>query len=288
MYKQTAYRVSIVTIFFNILLTLFKLWAGLVGHSLAMISDALHSLSDVISTAILMVGIHFSTMKADRQHPYGHERIECISSLILAFILIFTGLQIAYQSLTSLFQPHDLHIPSRIAFIAAIISIIVKELLYHYTKHYATKLQSTSLLADAWHHRSDALSSIGSFIGIGLSILGYPLCDSFVGLFMSLFILKPGLSIFYHASISLVDHSCSDDIYQSLFQFIQNQEGVLHIDVLKTRMFAEKYYVDLEISVNQTLSLQEAHCIAHRVHDHLEQEFPNIKHCMIHVNPNEK
>ncbi len=288
MYKQTAYRVSIVTIFFNILLTLFKLWAGLVGHSLAMISDALHSLSDVISTAILMVGIHFSTMKADRQHPYGHERIECISSLILAFILIFTGLQIAYQSLTSLFQPHDLHIPSRIAFIAAIISIIIKELLYHYTKHYATKLQSTSLLADAWHHRSDALSSIGSFIGIGLSILGYPLCDSFVGLFMSLFILKPGLSIFYHASISLVDHSCSDDIYQSLFQFIQNQEGVLHIDVLKTRMFAEKYYVDLEISVDQTLSLQEAHCIAHRVHDHLEQEFPNIKHCMIHVNPNEK
>lgn len=288
MYKQTAYRVSIVTIFFNILLTLFKLWAGLVGHSLAMISDALHSLSDVISTAILMVGIHFSTMKADRQHPYGHERIECISSLILSFILIFTGLQIAYQSLTSLFQPHDLHIPSRIAFIAAIISIIVKELLYHYTKHYATKLQSTSLLADAWHHRSDALSSIGSFIGIGLSILGYPLCDSFVGFFMSLFILKPGLSIFYHASISLVDHSCSDDIYQSLFQFIQNQEGVLHIDVLKTRMFAEKYYVDLEISVNQTLSLQEAHCIAHRVHDNLEQEFPNIKHCMIHVNPNEK
>ena len=288
MYKQTAYRVSIVTIFFNILLTLFKLWAGLVGHSLAMISDALHSLSDVISTAILMVGIHFSTMKADRQHPYGHERIECISSLILAFILIFTGLQITYQSLTSLFQPHDLHIPSRIAFIAAIISIIIKELLYHYTKHYATKLQSTSLLADAWHHRSDALSSIGSFIGIGLSILGYPLCDSFVGLFMSLFILKPGLSIFYHASISLVDHSCSDDIYQSLFQFIQNQEGVLHIDVLKTRMFAEKYYVDLEISVDQTLSLQEAHCIAHRVHDHLEQEFPNIKHCMIHVNPNEK
>ena len=288
MYKQTAYRVSIVTIFFNILLTLFKLWAGLVGHSLAMISDALHSLSDVISTAILMVGIHFSTMKADRQHPYGHERIECISSLILAFILIFTGLQITYQSLTSLFQPHDLHIPSRIAFIAAIISIIIKELLYHYTKHYATKLQSTSLLADAWHHRSDALSSIGSFIGIGLSILGYPLCDSFVGLFMSLFILKPGLSIFYHASISLVDHSCSDDIYQSLFQFIQNQEGVLHIDVLKTRMFAEKYYVDLEISVDQTLSLQEAHYIAHRVHDHLEQEFPNIKHCMIHVNPNEK
>lgn len=288
MYKQTAYRVSIVTIFFNVLLTLFKLWAGLVGHSLAMISDALHSLSDVISTAILMVGIHFSTMKADRQHPYGHERIECISSLILSFILIFTGLQIAYQSLTSLFQPHDLHIPSRIAFIAAIISIIIKELLYHYTKHYTTKLQSTSLLADAWHHRSDALSSIGSFIGIGLSILGYPLCDSFVGLFMSLFILKPGLSIFYHASISLVDHSCSDDIYQSLFQFIQSQEGVLHIDVLKTRMFAEKYYVDLEISVDQTLSLQEAHCIAHRVHDHLEQEFPNIKHCMIHVNPNEK
>lgn len=288
MYKQTAYRVSIITIFFNILLTLFKLWAGLIGHSLAMISDSLHSLSDVISTAILMVGIHFSTMKPDHQHPYGHERIECISSLILSFILIFTGLQIAYQSLVSLFQSHTLHIPSRIAFIAAIVSIIVKEIMYHYTKHYATKLQSSSLLADAWHHRSDAISSIGSLIGIGLSILGYPLCDSFVGLIMSLFIMKPGLTIFYHASVSLVDHSCSDDIHKSLSQFIQNQDGVLHIDVLKTRMFAEKYYVDLEIAVDQTLSLKEAHHIAHHVHDSLEQEFPNIKHCMIHVNPNKK
>lgn len=288
MYKQTAYRVSLITILGNVLLTLFKLFAGVMGHSLAMISDALHSLSDVISTAILMIGIHFSTMSADDEHPYGHERIECISSLILSFILIYTGLQMIYQSFVALFQPQTAHTPTLLALIAAIVSICIKESMYHYTKHYATKLQSPSLLADAWHHRSDAFSSIGSLMGIGLAMIGYSFCDSFVGLIMSLFIIKPGLTIFYHASLSLVDHSCNHELYEQLYQFIQKQDDVLHIDVLKTRMFAEKFYVDLELSIDNSFSFLEAHQIAHHVHDALEKEFPCIKHCMIHVNPKEK
>lgn len=284
-YKRTVYYVSIITMIINMILCLFKLVAGLYGHSQAMLSDAIHSLSDVLSTLIVMIGVHFSTQKADHEHPYGHDRIECIAAMLLAVLLVFTGLQSGYQSLCYLIYPHTIVIPSMIALIAAIISIVIKEAMYWYTLYYATKIRSSSLTADALHHRSDAFSSIASLIGIGGSMLGLSWLDPIASLCLCIFILKPAICIFYDATMKMIDHSCKDEIIQQLTSFILKQDCVLSIDLLKTRMFNEKYYIDLEIGVDEKLSLNEAHLIAHQVHDNLEKEFPDIKHCMIHVNP---
>lgn len=287
-YKNTAYHVSIITMFMNLILSLFKLIAGLYGYSHAMISDAVHSMSDCASTIIVMIGIHFSSMDADKEHPYGHERMECIASMLLAVLLVFTGLQIGYQSLVSLISPHTIMMPSFLALFAALISIIVKEGMYIYTCYYAKKIHSSSLLADAYHHQSDALSSIGSLIGIAGAMLGIKILDPLAGLCICVFILKPGISIFYDASIKMVDHSCSLELKQEMCYCIYNIHDVLSIDNIKTRLFNEKIYIDLEIGVNAELSLREAHDIAHNVHDLLEATFPQIKHCMIHVNPKDK
>lgn len=284
-YKHVVYRISITTMIGNILLSLFKFVAGLYGHSQAMLSDSIHSLSDVLSTIIVMIGVHFSTQKADHEHPYGHDRIECIAAMLLSILLVFTGLQIGYQSLCYLIQPHTIVIPSMFALIASIISIIIKEVMYWYTLFYATKIHSSSLIADALHHRSDAFSSIASFVGIGGSMLGLSWLDPIASLCLCIFILKPAICIFYDATMKMIDHSCSDEVIQQLTSLIVRQKGVLSIDLLKTRMFSEKYYIDLEIAVDENLSLNEAHQIAHQVHDALEKEFPDIKHCMIHVNP---
>lgn len=287
-YKNTAYRVSIITLFINLILSLFKLFAGIYGYSHAMISDAVHSMSDCASTIIVMIGIHFASMDADKEHPYGHERMECIASIILSILLIFTGFQIGYQSLISLISPHTITIPSFLALFAACISILIKEGMYLYTRYYAKKIHSSSLLADAYHHQSDALSSIGSLIGIIGAMLGIKILDPLAGLCICLFILKPGLSIFYDASIKMVDHSCSLELKKEIYDCILNVQDVLSIDNMKTRLFNEKIYIDLEIGVNANASLKEAHYIAHNVHDLLEITFPQIKHCMIHVNPKNK
>ncbi len=287
-YKETVYRVSFITMIGNLILSIFKFLAGLYGHSHAMISDSIHSMSDVMSTVIVMIGVHFSSMPSDDEHPYGHERMECIAAIILSVLLVFTGLQIGYTSLLSLFHPHSLVIPSFIALLAAFISIVTKEGMYWYTRYYAKQIHSPALMADAYHHRSDALSSIGSLIGISGAMLGMKWLDPFAGLCISLCVLKPGISIFYDATIKIIDHSCSQEINNQLIHFILKQDHVICIDSLKTRMFSEKYYVDLEIGVDENLSLKKAHEIAHEVHDILEKNFPDIKHCMIHVNPKAK
>lgn len=284
-YKNTVYHVSLCTMFQNLLLSVFKFITGIYGHSHAMLSDAVHSMSDVISTVIVMIGVHFSSMKADDEHPYGHERMECIAAMILSILLVFTGLQIGYQSFLSLFHLELIRKPSYLALIASIVSIAVKEGMYWYTRYYAKKIHSSALMADAYHHRSDAFSSIGSLVGIIGAMIGFAFFDPLAGIVICLFILKPGIVIFYDASIKLIDHSCSIDITDQLQKFILMQLDINSIDSLRTRMFGEKYYVDLEIGVNENLSLKEAHKIAHQLHDALEQEFPDIKHCMIHINP---
>lgn len=287
-YKQTIYHVSTITMIINLSLSLFKLFAGIYGHSHAMISDSVHSMSDVASTIVVMIGAYFSSMKADDEHPYGHERMECVASMILSVMLVFTGLQIGYQSFLSIMHPSQVIIPSFLALSGAIVSIIVKEGMYWYSYHYAKKIHSSSLMADSYHHRSDALSSIGSLIGIGGAMLGIRILDPLAGLCICYCIIKPGIMIFYNATLQMIDHSCSIEMNRKLSHCILEQADVLTIDLLKTRLFCERIYVDLEIGVDENISLKQAHTIAHHVHDVLEKTFPEIKHCMIHVNPMKK
>ena len=269
----------------NILLAGFKLFAGVIGRSGAMVSDAVHSLSDVFATFIAYFGVRLSKQPEDEEHPYGHERIESVASLFLGLILAGTGLGIGYTGLRKLFSPEALEIPTLLPLIAAVVSIAVKEGMFQYTMHYAKKLDSTAFKADAWHHRSDALSSVGSFIGIGLAKLGFPIMDPIASLVICLFILKVAYDISKDAVSKMLDTSCGEEFEQDVRSFAEEQPGVERIDLLHTRQFGSKVYIELEIAVRGDMPLVDAHAIAENVHRGLERRYPNVKHVMVHVNP---
>ena len=282
---RIAKRLSFVGILGNILLSAFKLYAGILGKSGAMVSDAVHSLSDVFATCIAYFGVILSKRPEDREHPYGHERMECVASLILGLLLAGTGLGIGYSGIQKLFAGEELEIPTMLPLFAAVLSIAVKEGMFRYTMYYAKKMDSSAFKADAWHHRSDALSSIGSFAGIALARMGFPIMDPIAGLLICLVILKVAYDILKDALDKMLDTSCGKDLEQNIRSVIAKQPGVEHIDLLHTRQFGNKIYIDLEIAVKSDISLAQAHEIAERVHKNVEQEYPKVKHVMIHVNP---
>ena len=286
--RDIAERVSINTITVNLLLTVLKLFAGFFAHSAAMISDAVHSASDVFSTVIVIIGVRLSKKSSDEEHQYGHERFECVAAILLSVMLAFTGVGIGFSGVKSLMAQEEILIPGYLALAAAVISVIVKEIMFHYTASAAKKINSGALMADAWHHRSDALSSIGSFIGILGAKIGFPMLDPIASLIICLFIFKVAIEIFIDAAGKMTDRAASGETVQQIREVALSQDGVIGIDDLKTRKFGDKVYIDLEIAVDGNLTLNEAHDIAELVHDKIEQAVPSAKHCMVHVNPFEK
>ena len=286
-FTRVANRVAFVTIFENVLLALGKLIAGLIGHSSAMISDAVHSASDVFSTIVVLIGVKLSSKESDKEHPYGHERLECVAAIVLAVVLLLTGLGIGYDAIKNILGGNykELTAPTVLALVAAIISIVAKEAMYWYTRYYAKRIDSSALRADAWHHRSDALSSVGALIGIGGAMLGYPVMDSIASLVIFFFIAKAAYDIFKDAIDKMVDHACDEETEKAIYDAVLEQEEVLGIDMLQTRIFGNKIYVDLEIQLDENYTLKKAHDIAEEVHEHIEQNFPKVKHIMVHVNP---
>ena len=285
--KQIAMRVSVVTIICNLFLSFFKLAAGLLGHSGAMISDAVHSASDVFSTIVAILGINISKKKSDQNHQYGHDRLECVAAIVLAVILFLTGVGIGIGGIKNIISgiSEDIAVPGAIALAAAILSILIKEWMYWYTRKAAKKINSGALMADAWHHRSDALSSIGAFVGILGARMGYPILDPLASVVICLFIGKAASDIFRDAIDKMVDKSCDPETLGKMRSIILEQPGVQNIDLLQTRLFGPKIYVDIETAADGHLTLREGHEIAQRVHDAMEKEFPLVKHCMVHVNP---
>lgn len=286
-FRNVANRVSLFTIIGNVVLSVIKLLAGIIAHSSAMISDAVHSASDVFSTFVVIIGIKLASKKPDKEHPYGHERMECVAAIVLAMVLFITGLGIGLEAVKNIIHGNygDLQVPGVLALIAAIVSIVSKEAMYWYTRHYAKKIDSSALMADAWHHRSDAFSSIGALIGIGASRLGYPVMDSIASLVIFVFIVKAAFDIFKDAIDKMVDHSCDEETEKQIYECVMKNENVLGIDLLQTRVFGNKIYVDVEIQADASYTLQKAHDIAEAVHDDIEESFPKVKHIMVHVNP---
>ena len=256
--EQIGNRTILITVVMNIFLSLIKLLAGFIGHSTSMISDGVHSLSDVISSIGVFIGLRISQKPADIDHPYGHEKFEAVLSKILAFILFLTGLSIGYSAIETIVSSSYI-IPKMMTIWAALLSIGVKEWMYHYTIRQAKKIESTALAADAWHHRSDSLSSIGALIGIIGARLGFPILDPLAALVITLIILKVAIEIFVEATNQVIDKATSPELVNEIIQQIQSVNGVLAIDSLKTRVHSNRIYVDLEISVEATLSLIEAH-----------------------------
>ena len=288
-FERVAMRVSAVSIAANFGLTVFKLLAGILAHSGAMISDAIHSASDVFSTVVVIIGIRISRKDSDKNHTYGHERLECVAAIVLATILAATGLGIGYSAVMKIAGGDiaALEAPGILALAAAAISIAVKEAMYQYTKVHARRIDSGVLMADAWHHRSDALSSVGALIGIGGARLGYPILDPVASVVICVFIEKAAYEIFMDAVDKMVDKACDEETEGALRECAAAQEGVLGVDLLHTRVFGNKIYVDIEICADGEETLRQAHETAERVHDSIEKNFPKVKHIMVHVNPAE-
>lgn len=286
-FKKVANKVSFITIVQNVLLSVFKLFAGIFAHSNAMISDAIHSASDVFSTIIVIIGVKLASKESDKEHPYGHERLECVAAIVLSIVLLYTGIKIGSQAVKDIIggDYQNLQKPGMLALVAAVVSIVTKEIMYWYTRHYAKKIDSSALMADAWHHRSDALSSVGALVGIGGAMMGFPVMDSIASIVIFVFIAKAAYDIFKDAMDKMVDHSCDDETEKEMRDFVLAQKEVLSVDLLHTRIFGNKIYVDVEIGVNGSYTLRQAHEIAEEVHEGIEKNFPKVKHVMVHVNP---
>ena len=285
--EKIVLKTSVVTIIINALLSVFKLIAGILGSSMALISDAVHSASDVFSTFIVLIGVKISSKKADRRHPFGHERFECVAAIILAAVLFATGAGIGYSGVENIVSGayKELESPKLIAHIAAALSIVVKEGMFWYTIIAAKRVNSTALKADAWHHRSDALSSIGSLVGVVGAMCGVPVLDSVACLVICATIIFAAVKIFIDAVKKMTDEACDERTENEIKEFISSCDGVKRIDLLMTRLFGNRIYVIVEIACDGSLSLYEAHEIAETLHKGIEENFPLVKHITVHVNP---
>jgi len=292
--KKTPQKMAMTTarnsIIVNTLLAAFKMLAGVLGNSAAMVSDAVHSIADLISTMVVIIGIRMAGKKPDAKHPYGHERFECVAALVLAALVFTVGIGIGWGGVQRILAGNydDIVAPGLLALIAALVSIAVKEALFWYVRATAKKIDSGALMADAWHSRADGLSSIGSFLGILGAMLGYPVLDSVAAIIICLFIVKTAVQITLDAIGKMTDKACDDDLQQAMRDVIMAQPQVLGIDKLHTRLFGNKIYMDVEIRADADATLAQAHDIAQQVHDEIEAKFEKIKHCMVHVNPDDK
>ena len=286
-FQAAATKVSLVSMITNVILTVLKLAAGLIAHSGAMVSDAVHSASDIFSGLIVMIGVRISSRAPDESHPYGHERFECVAALLLSGILALVGGTIGLNAIRDIVsgRAQSMEAPGILALAAAVVSIVTKESLFWYTRVYAKRYRSTALHAEAWHQRSDALSSVGALIGIAGARMGVPVMEPIASVIIAVFILLAASRIFRDAIDQMVDRSCGEEMEASFRSTALEQPGVKGVEMLRTRMFGNRVYVDLEIAADPELTLAAAHEIAEKVHDAIEQTYPEVKHIMVHVNP---
>ena len=292
-YKKEITKVGLITILLNFILTISKVIAGILAKSTSLISDGIHSASDVLSTIVVIIGAKMAKKQADKEHPFGHERMESVALVILALLLFLTAIMLGYGGVNSIIlfakgeYQYERGLLVYIALGFAITSIIVKGWMYFYTKKKAKILKSETLRADAIHHLTDSISSIASVLGILGLILGgnIVILDPIMTIVIALFIFKVSYDILMDGINELIDKAAPDEFVNELKKDIEEYPGVLEINSLKTRMFGNKVYIELEIAVLDSLSVKEGHDIALGLHDMLEDKYDNIKHCMVHIDP---
>lgn len=279
-------KVSIITLIINIVLTALKLAFGAVFFNISVLSDAVHSLSDVGTTLLVLLAVFISKPHEDKQHNYGHEKIEPVLVLFFALILGAVGVLLGIQGIKGIITPKEVTINFYLISVT-VLSVVSKEAMYWYTIHYAKKTKSNSLKADAWHHRSDSLSSVAVLIGLICSpLIKSDLIESIAVLVVAVLVIKVTVQILISAINQLVDKAADDAACAELMQLVKEVERVESIDKFQTRLFGNAIYVDVEISVKGDMTVSESHEIAQVVHDKLEsqQKYP-VKHCNVHVNP---
>lgn len=288
------YKVTIIGSITNLLLLSFKFFAGIAGHSAAMIADAIHSLSDFITDIIVLIFIRISNKPIDKSHDFGHGKYETLATAIIGILLLFVGFGILYNGCSKIYDAimgKSLNAPGMIAFWAAIISIVLKETLYQYTVFYGKKYNSPSVIANAWHHRSDALSSIGTAIGIGGAILlgeKWRVLDPIAAVIVSILIIKVSLSLLKPCVGELLESSLSDDIEKEIIDMTSSLPGVTSPHDLRTRQIGSTYAIDLHILMDGHITLTEAHNAATAIENKLKEKFGENTYINIHVEPKDE
>ena len=280
-YKQ-AQRVTIIGAFINTLLGIIKVWGGLIFNSHGLVADGIHSFSDLLIDGMVLVASKLGSQDADASHPYGHQRIETAGTLFLSVILISAGASIAWDAFLALFQDNGL--PHRLALGLALVSILLNECLYHYTFYVGKKIASSLIIANAWHHRSDAASSLAVAVGLIASLMGYGIFDAVAAVIVGFLIIKMGVDYGWNSVKELIDTAVDKKTYQRIHDFIASIEGVEKVHELRTRLMAGEILVDVHILVSPKISVSEGHYIAQQVHYRLMKHLP-VRDAVVHVDP---
>ncbi|WP_395067040.1 cation diffusion facilitator family transporter [Flavobacterium sp.] len=286
--EQTAINATYFSLIGNATLAIIKGLAGFFGNSYALIADAIESTTDIFSSFLVLFGIKYSNKPADENHPYGHGRAEPLVTFLVVGFLITSATIIAYESILNIGTPHEL--PKSWTLIILAIIIVWKEISFRLVMKRSIETNSSSLKADAWHHRSDAITSIAAFIGISIALFlgkGYESADDWAALFASGFILYNSYLIFRPALGEIMDEHLYDDLVDEIRVVSHKVEGVIDTEKCFIRKAGMKYHVDLHAIVNASISVKEGHDISHKLKDTLQVEIPELGHVLIHIEPNE-
>ena len=285
---QTAIKATYFSIIGNITMAIIKGLAGFFGNSYALIADAIESTTDIFASFLVLFGIKYSSRPADQNHPYGHGRAEPLITFLVVGFLITSATIIAYESIINIQTPHKLPKPWTLIVLGAI--IIWKEYSYREVMKRSVQTNSSALKADAWHHRSDAITSVAAFIGISIALFlgnGYEAADDWAALFASGFILYNSYQIFRPALGEIMDENLHDDLIAHIRVVSLDVNGILDTEKCFIRKAGMKYHVDLHARVNSDISVKEGHELAHKLKDSLRERIPELGHVLIHIEPND-
>ena len=289
--EKGLYKVTIVGSVVNFLLLVFKFFAGITGHSAAMLADAVHSLSDFITDIVVIVFVRIAGKPEDKGHDYGHGKYETLATAIIGLLLLCVGFGIFWNGASSIYtflQGGQLESPGVVALVAALVSIVSKEILYQYTVIQGKKLNSQAVVANAWHHRSDALSSIGTAIGIGGAILlgdHWRVLDPIAAVVVSFFIMKVSVQLLIPCVDELLEKSLPDDVEKEIEQTVLSFPGVSQPHHLRTRRIGSYYAIEIHVRMDGKITLEEAHGTATAIENKLKEMFGKGTHVGIHVEP---
>lgn len=286
--KDKAIKATFLSILGNIGMALTKGIAGYFGNSYALIADAIESTADVFSSVLVWFGLKYSTRPADENHPYGHGKAEALVTFAIVGFLVISATIIAYESIEHIRTPHKT--PQKFTLIVLAAIVLIKEILYHIVSKKSTETNSSSLKADAWHHRSDAITSLMAFIGISIAIFmgpGYETADDWAALLASCFIVYNAYLIFRPALGEILDEHLYDDLIIQIREIATTVPGVIDTEKCHVRKTGMTYFVDLHLTVNGTISVSEGHDIAHELKDTIQSQIPEIADVLIHVEPDD-
>jgi cation diffusion facilitator family transporter len=283
---ERGLKTTLIGIIASFILAAIKIFTGIVGNSYALIADGIESLTDIFTSSIVLTGLYFAAKPADEDHPYGHGKAEPFAGIAVSFGIFIAAMIIVVQSVYEIITPH--HAPASFTLIVLIVVIITKETLFRFVIKVGTTVNSVAVKSDAWHHRSDAITSVAAFIGISIALIGgegYESADDFAALFASVIIIINAYRIFKPALFELLDTAPPTQVIQKVRSVAGKVENVMGIDKCFVRKMGFDYFVDIHVLVDANLPVHKGHEIAHKVKDRLMKEYSNISDVLVHIEP---